>query len=78
MNTNEIEVVVPFHRAAVGEEEIKAVAEVIRSGWMTMGPKTFEFEKEFAKYRRRAGCHRGFNRNRSFAPGARSGRSYLR
>lgn len=41
---------VPFHRAAVGEEEAQAVAEVIRGGWMTMGPKTFEFEKEFANY----------------------------
>jgi perosamine synthetase len=41
---------VPFHRAPVGEEEALAVCEVIRSGWMTMGPKTFEFEKEFAKY----------------------------
>lgn len=41
---------VPFHRAPVGEEEAKAVSEVIRSGWLTMGPKAFEFEKEFAKY----------------------------
>lgn len=41
---------IPFHRAAVGKEEAEAVSEVIRSGWMTMGPKTFEFEKEFAKY----------------------------
>src|SRR2546425_12584357 len=41
---------VPFHRAPVGEEEAQAVSEVIRSGWMTMGPKTFEFEKEFANY----------------------------
>src|SRR3989442_10151275 len=41
---------VPFHRASVGEEEVQAVSEVIRSGWLTMGPKTFEFEKEFAKY----------------------------
>jgi hypothetical protein len=40
----------PFHRAAIGEEEIQAVSGVIRSGWMTMGPKTFEFEKKFAKY----------------------------
>jgi len=29
---------------------VRAVSDVIRSGWMTMGPKTFEFEKEFAKY----------------------------
>lgn len=41
---------VPFHRAPVGEEEVQAVSEVIRSGWMTMGPKTFEFEKQFANY----------------------------
>jgi dTDP-4-amino-4,6-dideoxygalactose transaminase len=41
---------VPFHRAPVGEEEAQAVSEVIRSGWMTMGPKTFEFEREFANY----------------------------
>lgn len=41
---------VPFHRASVGDDEIKAVSDVIRSGWMTMGPKTFEFEREFARY----------------------------
>ena len=41
---------VPFHRAAVGEEEAQAVSEVIRSGWLTMGPKTFEFENKFAEY----------------------------
>jgi len=29
---------------------VQAVSEVIRSGWLTMGPKTFEFEREFAKY----------------------------
>jgi dTDP-4-amino-4,6-dideoxygalactose transaminase len=44
------ELQVPFHRAHVGEEEAQAVSDVIRSGWLTMGPKTFEFEKEFAKY----------------------------
>jgi dTDP-4-amino-4,6-dideoxygalactose transaminase len=41
---------VPFHRADIGEEEIAAVAEVMRSGWLTMGAKTFQFEKEFASY----------------------------
>jgi perosamine synthetase len=41
---------VPFHRASVGEEEVQAVAEVIRSGWLTMGTKTLEFEEQFAKY----------------------------
>jgi len=41
---------IPFHRAAVGEEEIAALAEVIRDGWLTMGARTIEFEKEFARY----------------------------
>jgi dTDP-4-amino-4,6-dideoxygalactose transaminase len=41
---------VPFHRASLGEEEIHAVSEVLRSGWITMGPRTFEFEREFARY----------------------------
>src|SRR5579872_2562298 len=41
---------VPFHKAAVGEEEAQAVTEVIRSGWLTMGQKTFEFERQFAAY----------------------------
>jgi perosamine synthetase len=41
---------VPFHRADVGDEEISAIAEVIRSGWLTMGSKTFEFETIFARY----------------------------
>jgi dTDP-4-amino-4,6-dideoxygalactose transaminase len=41
---------VPFHRASLGEEEIQAVGEVLRSGWLTMGAKTFEFERQFAEY----------------------------
>ncbi len=41
---------IPFHRAALGEEEVQAVTEVIRSGWLTMGEKTFEFERAFAHY----------------------------
>ena len=31
-------------------EEIEAVAEVIRSGWVGLGPVTAQFEKEFAKF----------------------------
>jgi dTDP-4-amino-4,6-dideoxygalactose transaminase len=41
---------VPFHAAAMGEEEVRAVSEVIRSGWLTMGARTFEFERQFAVY----------------------------
>ena len=41
---------IPFHRASIDDKEINAVAEVLRSGWLTMGEKTFEFEKMFAEY----------------------------
>lgn len=34
----------------MGEEEVSAVGEVIRSGWLTMGARTFDFEREFARY----------------------------
>jgi dTDP-4-amino-4,6-dideoxygalactose transaminase len=44
------EQIIPFHHACVGEEEAQAAAEVIRSGWLTMGPKTIEFEQKFASY----------------------------
>jgi len=50
VTTSSIQVQVPFHRADLGEDEVKAVSEVIRSGWLTMGAKTFEFEREFAAY----------------------------
>ncbi len=38
----------PFHRSDVGEEEVSEVLEVLRSGWLTTGPKVREFEREFA------------------------------
>jgi dTDP-4-amino-4,6-dideoxygalactose transaminase len=41
---------IPFHRPAVGEDEVQAVAAVTRSGMLTMGPRTLEFEKEFAEF----------------------------
>ena len=41
---------VPFHRADVGEQEAQAAADVVRSGWLTMGSKTIEFEEKFAVY----------------------------
>src|SRR6185295_10983302 len=39
---------VPFHKPSIGEEEIAAVVDTLRSGWLTMGPKTREFEEAFA------------------------------
>jgi dTDP-4-amino-4,6-dideoxygalactose transaminase len=41
--------VIPFHRPSVGEDEITAVAEVMRSGWLTSGPKVEQFEAAFAE-----------------------------
>ncbi len=38
---------VPFHKACLGTEELDGVAEAVKSGWITMGPKTVEFEKRF-------------------------------
>ena len=40
----------PFHRASIEEEEISAVVEVLRSGWITSGPRVREFEQKFALY----------------------------
>jgi dTDP-4-amino-4,6-dideoxygalactose transaminase len=40
----------PFHRALIEEEEINAVLEVLRSGWLTTGPRVREFEAAFARY----------------------------
>lgn len=34
----------------MGKEEIKAVTEVIKSGWVGLGSKTKEFEENFAKF----------------------------
>ena len=34
----------------MGEEEAQAAAEAVRSGWLTMGPRTTEFEEKFAAY----------------------------
>jgi dTDP-4-amino-4,6-dideoxygalactose transaminase len=41
---------VPFARPALGQEEIDAVTETIRSGWIALGPRTKRFEEEFARY----------------------------
>lgn len=43
---------VPFSPPDLSEQEAKAVAEVLQSGWITTGPKTKEFERRIAEY-----CH---------------------
>jgi dTDP-4-amino-4,6-dideoxygalactose transaminase len=40
----------PFALPEIGEEEIRDVAECMRSGWVTTGPKTKQFEQAFTEY----------------------------
>jgi dTDP-4-amino-4,6-dideoxygalactose transaminase len=39
---------VPFYRPDLGEPEIDEVVAVLRSGWLTTGPRVKQFEAEFA------------------------------
>jgi dTDP-4-amino-4,6-dideoxygalactose transaminase len=40
----------PFAMPSITEEEIQAVVETLRTGWITTGPKAKQFEEDFAKY----------------------------
>jgi UDP-4-amino-4-deoxy-L-arabinose-oxoglutarate aminotransferase len=40
----------PFSRPSIDEADIAAVGEVLRSGWITTGPKNAEFEDKFCDY----------------------------
>jgi dTDP-4-amino-4,6-dideoxygalactose transaminase len=41
---------VPLTDVSISEDDIAAVAEVYRSGWLSMGPATAALEEEFARY----------------------------
>lgn len=41
---------VPFHRALIEEEEVNAVLDVLKSGWLTTGPRVKQFESAFARF----------------------------
>lgn len=43
---------IPFSPPDITEEEIQAVEDVMRSGWLTTGPKTKELERQMAQF-----CH---------------------
>jgi dTDP-4-amino-4,6-dideoxygalactose transaminase len=43
----------PFHIPDIAEDEIQAVVETLRSGWLTTGSKVKTFEEDFAKH---VGC----------------------
>lgn len=41
---------IPFHRPYVTDEDVANVVNALRSGWLTSGPKTLEFESKFREY----------------------------
>ena len=41
---------IPFSPPDISEKEIDQVIEALKSGWITTGPKTKEFEKKIAEY----------------------------
>lgn len=41
---------IPVFRPNFGKEEIEAVSNILKSGWIGLGPKTEEFENRFADY----------------------------
>lgn len=43
---------IPFSPPDISELEINEVAEALRSGWITTGPRTKELERRLAEY-----CH---------------------
>ncbi|MCI6156674.1 DegT/DnrJ/EryC1/StrS family aminotransferase [Peptoniphilaceae bacterium SGI.137] len=46
---------IPFSPPDIREEDIEMVVEALRSGWITTGPRTKEFEKELTAYLGSAG-----------------------
>ena len=41
---------IPFHRPHITNKEFESIKDSLLSGWLTMGPKTIEFEIAFKKY----------------------------
>lgn len=42
--------IIPYSRQSINEEDIQAVCSVLRSDWITQGPKVEEFEQRLAEY----------------------------
>ena len=40
----------PYGRQSISDDDIRAVVDVLRSDWLTTGPKVAEFEEKFADY----------------------------
>jgi dTDP-4-amino-4,6-dideoxygalactose transaminase len=41
---------IPFHQPEIGEDEIDEVVRTLRSGWLTTGARTEQFQNEFQSY----------------------------
>ena len=39
-----------FHKPFISEEEVDEIVDTVRSGWISMGPKTIRFENKFSEY----------------------------
>src|SRR5262245_34250477 len=50
MAVTELRPFLPFARPSVTEREEAAVLDVLRSGWLTTGPRAKDFEQRFAEY----------------------------
>lgn len=50
MNTSVPSMSIPVARPCLGPEEEAAVLDVLRSGWISQGPRVVEFERRFAEY----------------------------
>lgn len=72
------ETLLPYGRQSLDEQDIQAVVEVLRSDWLTTGPKVGEFEERFAAWVR-AKCAVSFSsgtaalHGAAFAAGLQSG-----
>jgi dTDP-4-amino-4,6-dideoxygalactose transaminase len=44
------EIRIPFFKPAIGEDDVRAVVESLRSGWLTTGPNVAALERELAEY----------------------------
>jgi perosamine synthetase len=45
-----VSAMIPVARPYIGSEEEQAVIDVLRSGWVTQGPRVAEFEEKFSSY----------------------------
>ena len=39
-----------FHKPFISDDEINEIVDTVRSGWLSMGPKTIKFEEQFNAY----------------------------